>query len=94
MNSNVKKFAKKFFEDMDGKVVLVQSPNLPILGWFIFMIIGYFIAAGALRDGVTILSGAFLFLWAYLEITDGATFFRRFIGATIMIAVVIGFFIR
>lgn len=94
MNSNIKRFANKFFKDKDGKVVLAQSPNLPILGWFMFMIIGYFIAAGALRDGITKLSSAFLFLWAYLEITDGVTFFRRFLGAIIMTAVVTGFFIQ
>jgi len=94
MNSNIKRFVDKFFRNKDGRVVLTQSPNLPILGWFIFIIISYFIPAGTLRGGFIRLSGTFLFLWAYLEITDGVTFFRRFLGVIIMIAVVVGFFIR
>lgn len=68
----------------------MQRPNLPIILWFIFLVAGRVLDGGHLGNGVEFLSSAALVVWAYLEITEGASYFRRSLGAVIMAAVIVG----
>lgn len=81
-----------FFKDGDGRIVLWQLPNIPLIGWIIFKILSMVIAQEHLKAGLTLLSSAFLFTWAFLEITKGANYFRRLLGLLVLIATVAGFF--
>jgi len=87
------KLVKKFFTDKNGKLVLGQPPNLPIIGWFVCMVVALILPVGFLKNGFMNLSTAFLFLWSYLEITQGASYFRRFLGVVVLSVVVGAFFI-
>ena len=84
---------KKFFQDKDGKIVLGQSPNLPIIGWFVSLVLSFALHSGSISNGFKSLSSAFLLLWAYLEITDGVSYFRRFLGVIVAVVVLTGYFI-
>jgi hypothetical protein len=88
----IDKIINKLFCDKNNNLVLWQFPNPPIIGWFVFMVVAYFIPSGILKTGFASLSSAFLFLWAYLEITQGVNYFRRLLGVIIMLAVVFGYF--
>lgn len=81
----------KFFRDKNGKVVIFQPPNIPITGWFLCTIAAYFFQ-GQIKDGLHGLGTAFLFLWAYLEITEGVNYFRRSAGSIVMLYILVKFF--
>jgi len=89
----VKKAIRKFVSDKNGKVVIVKSPNLPLVGWFMCLAVAQFMAHGYLRTGLLNLSAAFIFLWAYLEITQGDSYFRRLLGLIVMVVVITLFFV-
>ncbi len=81
-----------FFKNKDGKITIAQWPNIPILGWFLFKLASMLVSAPGLDAGLSAISTAFLFTWAYLEITDGASYFRRTLGVAVMLGTVIGLF--
>ncbi len=78
-------FLKRFFQDDNGEYVVAQWPNLPV----------YMIMASSLLSRLNIGSAAHrlfelttfgsIFLWAYLEITQGNSPFRRVLGAGVMV---------
>jgi len=83
---------KNFFKDKDDNVIIGQFPNLPLIGWFVCMVITLFIPLGFLKTGFYNLSNAFLFLWAYLEITQGVNYFRRLLGVIVMTIIITAYF--
>lgn len=76
---------KRFFQDDKGDYVIVQWPNLPV----------YMIMASSLLSRMNLGSDAHrlfqlttfgsIFLWAFLEITQGDSPFRRVLGAGVMV---------
>lgn len=76
---------EKFFKDDDGNVAIWQFPNVPLMGWLLFKIIGMAADNNALKLGCENLSMAFLFTWAYLEITSGDSRFRKLLGIIVII---------
>ena len=76
---------KRFFQDENGNYVIAQWPNLPV----------YLIMASSLLSRMNLGSDAHrllqlttfgsIFLWAFLEITQGDSPFRRVLGAGVMV---------
>lgn len=81
-------FANRLFRDRDGKLVIAQRPNLPLVGWAAALVTRRFIWHNA---GLGLLARAFLFTWAYLELTDGDSYFRQFLGAVVVAGLVVRF---
>jgi hypothetical protein len=75
----------------DGHIYLAQVPNIPIVGWAILAVMSKFAATGQMRAGLSNLSLAFLAIWSYLEITQGASRIRRILGAVVAVLVLRGF---
>lgn len=92
MNTAIKRLFDCLLRDKDGHVVVGQFPNLPLIGWFLFMIVANFIPAGWAKHGLENLSTAFLFVWAYLEITQGSSLLRRLLGVAVIATVLQGYF--
>ena len=82
----------RFTRDKNNNTVIGQFPNLPIIGWFVFMIAAHAVSSGFWKRGFTDLSAAFLFTWSYLEITQGVSSFRRTIGTIVAIGILISYF--
>lgn len=76
-----------FFKDKQGKIVIFQTPNPPLLGWLIFTILNFLWYADhpKIHYLFDMLSFGFIFTWAWLEITDGANYFRRTLGLVVLI---------
>ena len=91
-SAKLKKILDWLIRGKDGKVYLAQLPNLPIAGWFTCVLIAHFLARGAAKTGFVHLSFAFLAIWSYLEITQGASRFRRVLGAIVALAMGYGVF--
>ncbi len=82
----------QFIRNKDGKVALIQVPNLPLTAWALFAILGFVVAKGTPHTGFQALSRAALFTWAYLEIRSGDSPARRTLGFIVMLMLIAGFF--
>ena len=67
-------------------------PNVPLIAWALLRVLLFFLSDNDLSRHLTLLSDAILFTWAYLEITDGASYFRRALGALVMVLTVYSMF--
>lgn len=86
MRTRCKAYWNAFWRDKHGKVVLGQLPNVPLVGWLVFL----FAAKIWPHLGVlAFLSTAFLFVWAYLELTSGVTYARRTLGAFVLLYIIV-----
>ena len=91
-DQNTHEGKESFFRDSKGNIAIWQCPNIPLTGWLVFKLLSALIESDAISKGCASLSTAFLFTWAYLEITSGISYFRRLLGAVVTIAIVVGFF--
>lgn len=80
------------FKDKQGHIVIWQWPNVPLYGWLVFKLLSLAVHVATLKHGFDNLSMAFLFVWAYLEITSGVNYFRRALGLIVMIFLMVGYF--
>lgn len=76
------------FKDKDGRIVITQRPNLPILSWIFFTITANLLPDGQLQAAAEIMALGSVFTWAWLELFQGVNTFRRILGATILLGVV------
>lgn len=78
----------QFFKDKHGKIVLFQRPNLPIIGWLVFLAVSK-VTTGTVQDVAARAAFGLLTIWALLEIFWGASPFRRLLGAIVLVASVL-----
>ena len=81
-----------FFRNDEGRITIWQWPNIPLCGWLIFKIFPMIVDNSQLKASLNDISKAFLFTWAFLEITQGVNYFRRLLGLVVFMALVLGFF--
>lgn len=78
------------FKDAQGKTVIAQIPNLPLIVWFV----GFIVTKIQIHPQVTQLADALsfgaLFTWAWMEIFSGVNVFRRMLGAVVLAFVLWG----
>lgn len=75
---------KKLFEDKNGQIVIGQKPNLPIIVWALTYLLQLVPALSPIDSFLSVVSFGALFTWAWLEIFDGANWFRRILGLVVM----------
>jgi hypothetical protein len=92
MNRKIRHLWSKFTQDNKGRRVLWQRPNLALVGWAIFRVLAHFVESSGIKAGLGSIGSAFLFTWAYLEIVNGASYFRRTLGAIIAIYLCLSYF--
>jgi hypothetical protein len=78
---------RSFFEDERGRIVVWQFPNLPLWVWAASTIASRF-WSGRPGAAASLVAFGALFTWAWLELFDGASRFRRLLGAVVLIAAV------
>ncbi|PLS81589.1 hypothetical protein CYG49_01675 [Candidatus Saccharibacteria bacterium] len=89
-NSNSK---DRFFKDSKGNVVITQPPNFPLIAWAVLKVTSLLPWQGDISNGFNLLSSAFLFVWAYLELTAGVNHFRKSLGVLVLGVLTISYFI-
>lgn len=82
----------RLFRDRHGKVIIWQTPNVPLWGWVAFSILALIFKRGRPHTGFHILSESAVFTWAYLEIKSGQSLFRRILGALVLADLIVSFF--
>ncbi|RAM52135.1 MAG: hypothetical protein C6Y22_07370 [Hapalosiphonaceae cyanobacterium JJU2] len=78
----------KTFRDSDGKIVVAQMPNLPIIVWFTASLLKLVFTTGEINTGLDVVANGSLFTWAWLELFQGVNYFRRSLGLIVLIGVI------
>lgn len=81
----------KFWKDKEGNVVVYQHPNVFLIGWLVLALASLF-TSSKLADILWQLSLAVLAIWALLEIFKGVNYFRRSLGAFVLLLVILAAF--
>jgi hypothetical protein len=81
-------FFDNFFRDSNGKIVIGQSPNLPLIIWSAASLLKLIYKAGQINSGLDILAAGSLSIWAILELFQGVNYFRRMLGSIVLIALI------
>ncbi|BAZ31410.1 hypothetical protein NIES4074_38830 [Cylindrospermum sp. NIES-4074] len=78
----------KIFRDSDGKIVIAQMPNLPLIIWIAASLLKLVFTTGVGNRGLDALAFGSLFTWAWLELFQGVNLFRRALGFGVLIGVI------
>ena len=92
MIDSIQRAFQKFVRDKEGRIAVWQTPNFPLVAWIVFKMLSMVVTQKNLQDGFSLISSAFLFTWAFLEMTEGDSYFRRVIGLVVFAALLVGFF--
>ncbi len=68
------------FRDSDGKIVLAQAPNLPLIVWLVATLLKLVLTSGKIYTGLDLVAFGSLFTWAWQELFQGVNYFRRALG--------------
>ena len=75
---------KNIFEDKNGKIVIGEKPNLPIIVWFIALIASKIPTLPIVENLASLVAFGAIFTWAWMEIFDGTNTWRRILGIIVM----------
>lgn len=75
-----------FFRNDEGKVVLMQTPNVPLIAAMISSVL-QLLTNGKFSDFAGAVFFGSIFTWAWLEIASGVSMFRRVLGVVVMMAI-------
>ncbi len=82
------KFINYFFKDKEDKIVIAQTPNLPLVVWIVSVIFQN-ITQGDVKVLLEITSFSAIFIWSIMEIFQGVNYFRRILGVLVLIVTLI-----
>lgn len=79
---------KKLFLTKEGKIVIGQSPDRPLILWAFFFFVAYVPPLNMLQQTFQSIASLFLFVWAYQELIRGVNPFRKIIGSITMLWII------
>lgn len=81
-------FFNQVFQDRDGKIVIAQMPNLPLVIWIAACLLQMIFSTGRLNMGLELIAFGSLFTWAWEEFFQGVNYFRRALGLIVLVGLV------
>jgi hypothetical protein len=78
----------KTFRDSQGAVVLAQPPNPPLWTWIATTLLKFVFTKGSFYEVLDAIAFGSLFTWAWLELFDGVNYFRRSLGAIVLLGAI------
>lgn len=82
----------KIWKDKRGNVVIFQKPNILLIAWAVLTVISLFVPRGSTQENIWWISVAALGLWSLLELFRGVNYFRRALGAIVLLITVASMF--
>ncbi|MDF5709910.1 MAG: hypothetical protein PUP90_20135 [Nostoc sp. S4] len=76
------------FRDSEGKIVIAQAPNPPIILWAVASLLTLVFTSGKINVVLDVLANGSIFTWAWLELFQGVNYFRRALGLAVFIAII------
>ena len=84
----MKQSFRSFFTDKKGHIAVWQSPNVPLVTWFVATILAKILTHGRSNSFVSLIAFGALFTWAWLEISSGISLFRRALGMAVLVIII------
>lgn len=84
MEPNRRTLFDRIFRTREGKIVIGQKPNAPLITWFVSSLLQRGLPECRLRAGAGSVAFASLFIWASLEFFDGVNVFRQAMGLFVL----------
>ncbi len=81
-------FLNQMFRDDEGKIVVAQLPNLPIIVWIVATLLKMIFATGQINTGLELIAFGALFTWAWEELFQGVNYFRRGLGLIVLVSLI------
>ncbi|VXD20661.1 hypothetical protein [Planktothrix paucivesiculata] len=78
----------KVFRDSEGKIVLAQMPNLPLIVWIVASLLKIIFTTGRINLGLDLIAFGSLFTWAWEELFQGVNYFRRVLGLLVLVGLI------
>lgn len=76
------------FRDSEGKIVIAQPPNLPLIVWIVASLLKLIVTTGKINLGLELVAFGSLFTWAWEELFQGVNYFRRALGLIVLVSLV------
>ena len=77
------------FRDSEGKIVIAQMPNLPLIVGLVALVLQYTLPSTKLQTGVDLVAFGALFTWAWQEAFAGVNYFRRALGLIVLVSIIV-----
>jgi hypothetical protein len=74
----------RFFKDKNGRWGIWQKPNTPLLVWGVAQALTVVLPYGQANFVAELIAYGTLFTWAWLELFQGVSLFRRTLGVVII----------
>lgn len=68
------------YKDSDGKIVITQFPNAPLITWAAATVLAHFVSDARFDTLLHFIAFGTIFTWAWLETFQGVSYFRRVLG--------------
>ena len=78
----------KVFRDSEGKIVIAQPPNLPLIVWIVASLLKLIVTTGKINIGLDLVAFGSLFTWAWEELFQGVNYFRRALGLIVLVGLI------
>lgn len=79
----------RIFRDREGRIVIAQMPNLPILVGLTAALLQFVLPSGNLQTTSSLVAFGALFTWAWQELFDGVNYFRRSLGLLVLVGIIV-----
>jgi hypothetical protein len=79
----------KTFRDSEGNITIAQPPNLPLLVWLGATLLKLLLTKDSIYLALDTIAFGALFTWAWEELFQGVNYFRRALGAIVLISIVV-----
>jgi hypothetical protein len=77
------------FRDKEGKIVIAQPPNLPIITWIVATVLRLIFTTGQINTLLDLIAFGSLFTWAWEELFQGVNYFRRSLGLIALVGLIV-----
>ncbi len=85
--------AAEFFQNSKGEQTLIQRPNLLLCAWLLVQLVNMLVFKFEQR-ALMVLASMLLFAWAYNELTQGDSRFRKVLGGVILLLIIVNVFVQ
>ncbi|MEG3900179.1 MULTISPECIES: hypothetical protein [unclassified Microcoleus] len=76
------------FRDSEGKIVIAQTPNLPLIVGIVASLLKLIVPTGEINLALDIVAFGSLFTWAWEELFQGVNYFRRALGLIALVGLI------
>ena len=78
----------KTFRDSNGKIVIAEMPNPPLILWIVASLLTLVFTGGKINTVLDFVANGSLFTWAWMELFQGVNYFRRALGLAVLIGMI------